>query len=96
MDHFKLIPLDGRISCIEFDAIRATAVLEITKRSTLGETDVYRNGSYQCTVSHGTRAVWVIAQRKNAPRYAGNSVRRASKPFSVDPKAQFVPQPEMA
>lgn len=96
MDHFKLIPLDGRIGCIEFNAVRATAVLEITMRSTLGETDVYRNGSYQCPVSHRTRGVWVIAQRKNALRYAGNSVGRASNPFGVDPKAQFVRQPEMA
>lgn len=94
--HFKLIPLNNQLRCIEFDAVSASSILEIAMRSALGETDVYRDGSYQCTVSHGRRGVWHIAQRKAAPRYSGIVAGRGARPIGVDPKAQFMRRLEMA
>ncbi|MBW8754476.1 MAG: hypothetical protein JF595_10045 [Sphingomonadales bacterium] len=98
MAHFKLIPTDDPMNVIEFDARSAAAVLDRTLRHDLGETDVYEDGPYKCTVRHGDDGVWTITQRKIALRYGSKLFAPAAAITAprTDLKALFVPQREMA
>lgn len=95
MAHFKLIPIDRTLGSIEFDAISAASVLDIAQRGALGETDVYCDGPYKFTISHGDRGVWTITQRKIARDIALSRAARPAAP-KVDLQALFCPQPETA
>lgn len=89
MAHFKLIPIDGTIAGTEYDAFSIATALDIVLRCDLGETDVYRDGLYKCTVSHGKQGVWIITQRKLVTRY-NDCVRGShagSRPAALRPIA---------
>lgn len=95
MAHFKLVPIDRLLRSIEYDAINVASVLEVTMREALGETDVYCNGKYKFTISHGNSGVWAITQRKTAFGYFAKLDSRTIK-FPVDLQGPFCPQPEAA
>jgi hypothetical protein len=95
MPHFKLIPIDRLLSSIEFNAVSVASVLDITLRSALGETDVYSDGPYKFTISHGTNGVWTITQRKMALGHSVSSDSQATTP-RADLQALFCPQSEVA
>jgi hypothetical protein len=95
MAHFKLISLDRLLGSIEFEAVSVASVLDITLRGTLGETDVYCDGPYKFTISHGTNGVWAITQRKMSLGYGAKFGSQAATP-RADLQALFRPQSEMA
>lgn len=96
MAQFKLIPIDGLMAPVEFAAVSAASVLDIAMRSMLGESDVYCDGSYQCTVRHGSSGLWIITQREIARSLGGSPGNQADETFRVDPNTQVSCQPEMA
>ena len=95
MAHFKRTPANKLSRSIEFDAVSAASILNIASRSPLGETDVYCNGTYRCTVNHGRAGVWTVTQRKTALRYDG-AAGRTGITIRADPETQFYRQPEFA
>lgn len=95
MAHFKLIPINKLFGCIEFDAVSAASILDIASRSPLGETDVYCDEAYRCTVNHGATGVWTVTQRKNAVSHDG-AAGRVRETIRTDSEAQFSRQQEMA
>ena len=95
MAHFKLVPVHKLLRSIDFDAVSAASILNIASRSPLGETDVYCNGSYRCTVNHGRAGVWTFTQLKTALRYDG-AAGRSGITIRVYPDTQFDRQAEFA
>lgn len=95
MSHFNLIPIDSRRDSVESDAASAAAVLNLTVRGPLGETDVCRDGQYKFTMSHGGSGVWHITRRAGPPRDSAK-FRTRSAIQRADLQALFCPQPEIA